>query len=114
MSVIRELRATLGIPPAYGDPHEFIPAAYDLLVLKRPVTAGNTNRYIMHRELARNGRDILLDIEVINHLDKSGQGELESWLTQIEAKIEAYRTAYRSLTGVDLGQPGTPNIEQQV
>ena len=114
MSVIRELRATLGIPPAYSDPHEFIPAAYDLLVLKRPVTAGNTNRFIVHRDLARNGRDILLDIEVINHLDKAPLGELDNWLTQIEPKIEGYRTAFRALTGVDLGQSGTPSIEQQV
>jgi hypothetical protein len=114
MSVIRDLRTTLGIPPAFSDPHEFIPAAYDLLVLKRTVTHGETNRYIVHRELARNGRDILLDMEVINHLDRDPGGELENWLTQIEAKVEAYRTAYRTLTGVDLGISGTPNIEQQV
>ena len=114
MSIIRELSTTLGIPPAFSDPHEFIPAAYDLLVLKRPVTTGTTNRYLTHRECARNGRDILLDLEVINHQDKNPNGELEAWLTQVEAKVEAYRTAYRSLTGVDLGVAGTPAIEQQV
>lgn len=114
MSVIRELRTTLGIPPAYDDPHEYIPAAYDLLVLKRPVTSGETNRYLVHRECARNARDILLDLEVIKHGDKNPGGELENWLTQIEAKVEAYRTAYRTLTGVDLGASATPVIEQQV
>lgn len=114
MSVIRELRTTLGIPPAYNEPHEFIPAAYDLLVLKRPVTSGETNRYIVHRECARNGRDILLDLEVINHQDKNKDGELELWLDQIESKIEAYRTAYRSLTGVDLGASANSLVEQQV
>ncbi len=114
MSVIRELRTTLGIPPAYNDPHEYIPAAYDLLVMKRPVTHGETNRYLVHRECAKNGRDILLDLEVINHLDRDPGKELENWLTQIEAKVEAYRTAYRTLTGVDLGASGAPVIEQQV
>lgn len=113
MSVIRELRTTLGIPPAYDSPHEYIPAAYDLLVLKRPVTSGDTNRYLVHKECARNGRDILLDLEVINHQDKNSGGELENWLSQIEAKIEAYRTAYRTLTGVDLGVSPNPTIEQQ-
>ncbi|MGB7069898.1 MAG: hypothetical protein WBD22_10420 [Pyrinomonadaceae bacterium] len=113
MSVIRELKNTLGIPPAFNAPDEFIPAAYDLLVLNRPVTTAGTNRYIVHRECARNGRDILLDIEVIDHQDRSPGGELEQWLEQVEPKIEAYRTAYRTLTGVDLGLSANPSIEQQ-
>jgi hypothetical protein len=111
MSVIRQLSNTLGIPTAYGDPHEFIPAAYDLLVLKRPVTRGDVNRYSVHRDCATNGRDILLDIEVLNFSD---QVELENWLTQVEPKVEAYRTAYRNLTGIDLGASATAAVEQQV
>ena len=114
MSVIRELRTTLGIPPAFGDPHEFIPAAYDLLVLKRPITQGETNRFLIHRECARNGRDVLLDLEVVNHLDRNPGGALENWLTQVESKIEGYRTAYRALTGIDLGASGAVQVEQQV
>lgn len=113
MSVIRDLRTTLGIPPAFGEPSEFIPAAYDLLVLKQPVTSGETNRYVVHKECANNGRDILLDIEVVNEGDKSKDGDLEKWLTQIEPKIEAYRTAYRTLTGVDIGTSANPVVEQQ-
>ena len=112
MSLIRELAATLGIAPAYGAAHEFIPAAYDLLVLKRPVSYGAMNRYDLHRLCAENGRDILLDLEVINHLDKNPRGQLENWLTQVESKVEAYRTAYRTLTGVDLGASATVAIEQ--
>ncbi|MBI4523812.1 MAG: hypothetical protein HY695_08385 [Deltaproteobacteria bacterium] len=113
ISIVRELRTTLGIPPAFGDPHEYIPAAYDLLVMKRPVTHGDTNRYTVHRECAKNGRDILLDVEVIDHLKRNPGEELDNWLTQIEAKVEGYRTAYRTLTGVDLGASATPTVEQQ-
>lgn len=114
MSVIRSLTTTIGIPPAFGSPDEFIPAAYDILVLKRPVTTGDTNRYLIHKECAEKGRDILLDLEVIDHQDTTPvTGELEVWLTQIEAKIEGYRTAYRTLTGVDLGTSPNPVIEQQ-
>ncbi len=113
LSVIRELTTTLGIAPAYGSPHEYIPAAYELLVMKRPPTQGEMNRYDLHRQCADNGRDILLDLEVIDHLDKAPGAELENWLTQAEGKIEGYRTAYRTLTGVDLGAAPTAMIEQQ-
>jgi hypothetical protein len=113
LSVVRALARTLGIPGAFGDPHEFVPAAYDLLVAKRPVTSGDTNRYIVHRDCARHGRDLLLDMEVINFRDTREGGDLDAWLSQVEGKVEAYRTAYRSMTGVDIGASPTPVIEQQ-
>jgi hypothetical protein len=114
MSVVRALVQTLGIPPAYNNAHEFIPAAYDLLVLKRPVTQGDMNRYDLHRLCAENGRDLLLDVEVVNFRNRTPRGDLENWLVQVESKVEAYRTAYRTLTGVDLGAGATPTIDQAV
>lgn len=114
MAVIRELRTTLGIPPEYKDPDEFIPAAYDILIAKRAITPSETNRYDVHRDCAENARDILLDIEMLDIKNIDPNSDLELWLDIIEGKIEGYRTAYRSLTGVDLGTPGTPIIEQQV
>lgn len=112
MTIIRELRTTIGIPEAFNQPHEYIPAAYDLLVLKRAVTHGDANRYLIHRECARSGRDILLDMEVIDHKARNPGGELELWVTQIESKVEAYRTAYRNMTGIDVGASATPAVEQ--
>ena len=82
-------------------------------MLKRAVTSGDTNRYIVHRECARNGRDILLDLEVVDFRDTQDGGALDAWLAQIEPKVEAYRTSYRSMTGVDIGVTPTPVIEQQ-
>lgn len=111
MSIVRQLRNTLGIPTSFNDPYEFIPAAYDILVLKRPVTRGDINRYSVHRDCAINGRDILLDLEVLNY---QNDAELEAWLEDIESKIEAYRTAYRNLTSTDLGASASPFIEHQV
>jgi hypothetical protein len=113
LTVLRELRTTLGIPAAYDQPHEFIPAAYDLLVLKRPPTQTETNRYEGHKDCAEFGRNLLLDIEVLNETDTGPNGELERWLAQVEGDIEGYRKAYRDLTGVDLGAAGTPTIEQE-
>jgi hypothetical protein len=112
MSIVRELRTTLGIPPAFNAPDEFISAAYDILVLKRPVTQGAANRFIVHRECATQGRNLLLDLEVVNHLDANPGGQLEEWLTQVEATVEAYRTNYLTLTGADLGV-ATAAIDQQ-
>jgi len=114
MAIVRELRTTLGIPPAYSSTHEFIPAAYDLLVLKRPISYSEMNRFDLNRTCAENGRDLLLDLEVINHNDTSPRGELENWLVQVEGKVEAYRTAYRALTGVDLGTSATAAVSQAV
>lgn len=112
LSIIRSLVDALGIPRTFGDAHEFVPAAYDLLVLKRPVTHGETNRFIVHNECARNGRNILLDLEVVNHLQAAPGEELEDWLTQVESKVEAYRTSYRALTGIDLGTATSQTVEQ--
>lgn len=108
MSIVRELRTTLGIPPAYDKPDEYIPAAYEILVMKRSITHGESNRYLLHKSCAENGRDILLDLETPISAD------LEKWLNSIENKVESYRTAYRTLTGIDLGASGTPAVEQQV
>jgi hypothetical protein len=112
LTVLRELRTTLGIPAAFDQPHEFIPAAYDLLVLKRPPTQTETNRYEAHKDCARFGRDLLLDIEVLNETDTAANGELERWLTQVEGDIESYRKAYRDLTGIDLGAQAAPVTER--
>ena len=117
MAMIRELRTPIGIPKDYEQPYEYIPAAYDILVLKRTITPSETNRYVVHRDCANDARDILLDLEVLDHKNTQPGGELDLWLNIIEDKVEGYRTAYRSLTGVDLGAPlssGIPVIKQKV
>lgn len=114
MVLVREMRTTLGIPAEYNEADKFIPAAYDILVAKTSITPSETNRYDVHRDCAENARDILLDLEVIDIENTTPGGNLELWLDIIEGKIEGYRTAYRSLTGVDLGASGTPVVEQQV
>lgn len=117
MAIIRDMRTRLGIADDYNEPHQYIPAAYDLLVRGKQITPSESNRYTLHKECAEYARDILLDIEV---LDKTNITEIEIWLDNVETKIEGYRATYRNLTpdGVDLGMPpvppGIPKIEQQV
>lgn len=114
LKMIEELRQTIGIPPEYKSPAEFIPAAYDILVLKRPITSGESNRFETYMECARNIRDLLLDIEVLEYSNTQPNGTLEQWLNVSESKIEGYRTAYRTLTGVDLGESPDVTIQQKV
>jgi len=112
--LIREMKETLGIPKNYNQPTQYLSAAYALLVEGKQATISDTNRYTVHKQCADNGRDILLSMQKLDYAKTGDKEELETWLTLVETKVEAYRTAYRSLTGVDLGAPGTPTIEQQV
>jgi hypothetical protein len=119
LALIRNLRTSLGIPDKYDEPYEYVPAAYDILVLKKSITSSEGNRYVLHKECAEDARDILLDMAVLEADTQSFAnpgGELENWLDLVENRIEGYRTSYRSLTGIDLGAtPGaTPRVEQQV
>ncbi|HZK04760.1 MAG TPA: hypothetical protein VFC82_02815 [Actinomycetaceae bacterium] len=112
MALIERLKEDLGIPRAYNSPHEFIPAAYNILVLENKDAPLETSRYENHKICAEAGRDILMDIELLDLTDVSIGGELDTWLSVIEGSVEKYRTAYRSLTGVDIGA-ASPAIEQQ-
>lgn len=111
LGMLRNLVPHLGIPTNFKDPDKFVPAAYELLVLGRSPTAAESQRFTAHLDAARYGRRILLDLEVI---DPGNLAELETWLAVAEDSLEGYRTAYRSLTGIDLGVGSLTNIEQQV
>ena len=97
MSLIRELRLSLGIP--YNEPFQYFSAAYDLLILNKSLTPSHTNRFKLYFDCAENARDVLLDIEV---LDFNNLSEVQTWLDLVEGKIEAYSGAYHELTGSDL------------
>ena len=116
IDLVKNLRNSLGIPKAYEQPYEFIPAAHDILVAKKPITQSEENTYELHRTCAQNGRDILLDIDILEVTelkDTSDTGALSTWLNLVEGKVESYRTAYRILTGTDLGGTEAPRIDQQ-
>lgn len=121
LTLIRDLRSPLAIPPGTTnqDPSQYIPAAYDLLIKNVPAGATDPSHYTQHLACAANGRDILIDLEVLKFENTDDgpndddRGDLTVWLDVVEAKIERYRTAYQGLTGVDLGAPGNPTIEQQ-
>lgn len=80
------LWAGLPAPSAYGSPHEFIPAAYNIVVLEDKNAPLETSRYENRKNCAESGRDILLDIEMIDHTNPAAGGELDLWLNIIEGR----------------------------
>jgi hypothetical protein len=112
IDLIYRTRNSFGIPLNYKSLEQFIPAAYNIIVEKKSIHSADANRFKLHYECAQDSRDILID------LDAGGISEnlntLSSWLNIIEPRIEGYRTAYRGLTGVDLAQEESLNIEQEI
>jgi hypothetical protein len=104
LELLLRLRSQLGIPEPYQTPDELIPAAYQLLV--GPDSNSHGNRYTAHRDCAEAGRAILLDVQGLDFDQTSvpiGEPELAQWLDDAETAFELYRSAYRVLTGTDLG-----------
>lgn len=103
LELLLRLRAQLGIPEPYQSADELIPAAHDLLLGPgRPIQG---NRYTAHRDCAEAGRAILLDVQALDFESGSTltDADLEEWLTRVETTFERYRSAYRILTGIDVG-----------
>jgi hypothetical protein len=109
LAFVRDVRPDIGVPSSFSRIEQYIPAAYELLVAGRPGNASGVNRYTVHKECATYARNLLLQMEV---LELDNRPELELWLAVVEDQIEGYRTAYRTLTGTDLGASPSPVIEQ--
>jgi hypothetical protein len=98
--LLRMLKDEIGVPRQFNEPHEFIPAAYDILVAKRPVTSNENNRFTIFDNCASYGYRLLTDIEFIepSALTTVAIGStLDAWLNDIEGVVEGYNNAYKSL-----------------
>jgi len=101
LCLVNLLKTEIGIPDQYERPEEFVPAAYDILVNKRPVTLNDSNRFIIHDNCASYGYRLLTDIETadLNQLTTIATGStLDTWLNDVEGLVEGYRNAYGALT----------------
>jgi len=112
IDLIYRTRDSFGISLKYKSLEQFIPAAYNIIVEKKPKNSADVNKFKLHYECAQDSRDILIDIDGGDI--SQNPNTLNSWLNIIEPRIEGYRTAYMGLTGVDLAQEGSLNIEQEI
>jgi hypothetical protein len=114
--LIRDVRTTLGIPSEHNSAATYIPTAYKLLVGGAELPRQG-NRFLLHRECAELGRDILLDLQVLT-AHQFTTPEIGIWLDLVEDRVEGYATAYEALTGIDLGGEKVTTesirVEQQV
>lgn len=96
LDLIRNVKEKLGIPNT--DIKEYISASYDVLIDGKSLSESSPERYILHKNLADNGRAMLMDIEYLS-LD-----DVKTWIENdaVEETIETYRSAYQKLFGIDL------------
>ena len=98
--LIQLIRNEIGIPTQYERPDEFIPAAYDILVLKRTAVSNNTNRFTIYDNCASYGYRLLTDIQLLNTsmIQPVAVGSsLDLWLNDVEGLVEGYNNAYKSV-----------------
>ncbi len=100
LALLFNIRKEIGIPDQYNSPEEFIPAAYDILVAKKPLTLNESNRFIIYDNCATYGYRLLTDVEKIDltqvNIIALGSS-LDIWLNDVEGWVEGYRNAYASV-----------------
>lgn len=116
--LVKQLRDTIGIPSSLDRLDQIIPAAYNILVEKKSMSSNEPNRFDLHMQCAKEGRDVLMDL-TDDAFDFKDGSQLKTWLNHIGSRVEAYRSACLALTGIDLGKPecrtqGTPKVQQQI
>ena len=105
LDLVRTLKDQIGIPSTYDEISEYISTAYSMLIEGGDVSGSKPNRFLLHQSCAIAGRDLLLDIEV---LDVNNMTAVTDWIDNeiIEERVENYRTAYREIAGSDLRTDG--------
>lgn len=98
--LVRLIKDEIGIPRQYETPEEFIPAAYDLLVLKRTAMPAAINRFTIYDNCASYGYRLLTDIQLadVNQFRTSAlNSPLDLWLNDVEGIVEGYNNAYKAV-----------------
>lgn len=100
LCLIRQIRDVIGIPREYDTPEEYVPAAYNILVLKKQGTSSDSNRYTVFDDCASYGYRLLTDVQSAD-LTSFTLGELNSpfdaWLSSVEEWVEGYNNAFKSI-----------------
>jgi hypothetical protein len=100
LSLIKQIRDVIGIPREYDTPEEYVPAAYDILVLKKQGAPADSNRYTVFDSCASYGYRLLTDVQSAN-LSSFTLGDLNSpfdaWLSSVEEWVEGYNNAFKSI-----------------
>ena len=118
IQLIYELKDVIGIPQTFNTHDQVLEAAYYRLVANQPMTPSESNRWVLCDQCAVSAQRIILDVPYLNASDPE---EIRIWsrMSHVQNQFLLYRSAYRGLTGIDLGLPeyrsdGKLKVEQQV
>jgi hypothetical protein len=115
LGLLRRVRGMIPLPQSATRLEDLIPNAIDKLGLSSKVGRSAVNTFHSHHEAARDLRDLLLDLEV---LDFNNLDTLKVWLALVEDRFQGARKALIDLTGRDLLKPefrsGNFRLEEQV
>jgi hypothetical protein len=99
--LVRLLKSEIGISNQYTRPQDFIPAAYDILVMNKPAMNTDSNRFITYDNCASYGYRLLTDFEFIDSRSFNPTGGVDDpmnlWLNDIEPLVEGYKSALKSI-----------------
>ena len=99
--LIRLMKSDLGISNQLDKPQDFIPAAYDILVLGKSAVNADSNRFITYDNCASYGYRLLTDFELIDtslfNPSSNINDPLNLWINDIEPLVEGYKKAVDSI-----------------
>ncbi|MBK8356443.1 MAG: hypothetical protein IPL13_14045 [Saprospiraceae bacterium] len=99
--LIRLLKGEIGISPQFDKPQDFIPAAYDILVMGKPAVNTDNNRFIIYDNCASYGYRLLTDFELVDtslfNPSSIIDDPLNLWINNIEPWVEGYKKAVGSI-----------------
>jgi hypothetical protein len=99
--LVRLMKSDIGIPNQYEKPQEFLPAAYDILVMGKPAVNTDSNRFIIYDNCASYGYRLLTDFEFVNtslfNPSSNVDDPLNLWINNIEPLVEGYKKAVGSI-----------------
>jgi hypothetical protein len=101
LCLVRLIKSEIGISNQYTKPQDFIPAAYDILVMGKAAINTDSNRFIAYDNCASYGYRLLTDFELVNTSlfnPTSGVDDpLNVWINNIEPLVEGYQKAVASI-----------------
>jgi hypothetical protein len=101
LCLVRLMKSDIGISNQYEKPQDFIPAAYDILVMGKPAVITDSNRFITYDNCASYGYRLLTDFELINttlfNPSSNVDDPLNLWINSIEPLVEGYKKAVASV-----------------
>ena len=92
LCLVRLIKSDIGISNQYERPQDFIPAAYDILVMGKPAVNTDSNRFIIYDNCASYGYRLLTDFELVEHDKAQRYRDVEELIIKEKKAFEKEET----------------------